>query len=52
MNDLKLLTAHAKHLNAADSSVDFISFDINMCTVYTTDHNKIYGIDSNNFDVS
>jgi len=50
MNDLKLLTAHARHLNA--NEVDFISFDINMCTVYTTDHNKIYGIDSNNLDVS
>ena len=50
MNDLKLLTAHAKNLNAADS-IAFISFDINMGTVYTSDHNKIYGIDTNNFDV-
>ncbi len=50
MNDLKLLSAHSKNLNAGNS-IEFISFDINMGTVYTSDHNKIYGIDTNNLDV-
>lgn len=50
MNDLKLLTAFEKKLNI-NKSMDFISFDINMGTIYTTDHDKIYGIDMNNIDV-
>lgn len=50
MNDLKLLTAFEKKLNI-NKSMDFISFDINMETIYATDHDRIYGIDMNNIDV-
>ena len=50
MNDLKLLTAFEKKLEINDF-LELISFDIIMGTVYATDHNKIYCIDSFNMKV-
>ncbi len=52
MNDLKLLTALEKQLvNLNGTNIELISFDTNMNTLYASDHDNIYGINLNDFNV-
>jgi hypothetical protein len=49
MNDLKLLYSNEAQL--LDVCPEFITFDLNMNRIYTTDNNKIFEIDSNDLKV-
>lgn len=50
MNDIKLLTAFEKKLKVKDD-LQFVTFDTNMNTTYVSNHDFIYGIESDSLDV-
>jgi hypothetical protein len=50
MNDIKLLTAFEKKLKIQDD-LGFITFDTNMNITYVSNHDFIYGIESDSLDV-
>ena len=50
MNDIKLLNANEKCFQVEDD-LEFIAFDTNMNKLYLSNHNLIYGIDSNDLKV-
>lgn len=48
MNDLKLLISSEKLFNNAADSIELITFDTNMNSIYVSDHNRIYELSNSN----
>ena len=44
MNDLKLLTSTEKRFQL-NRQLDMFAFDLNMNSIYTTDHEKVFQLD-------